>query len=73
MTLIIEIEDVKRQSLENIAARQDKNLDEFVVEILDDYLSRENSEMKEVSGLMSLSKTSFDEWNNEEDAVYDKL
>lgn len=73
MTLTIELEDVKRKSLESIAARHDKKINEFVVEILDDYLRRKNIESEETSGLMSLSETSFGEWDNEEDAVYDKL
>lgn len=73
MTLIIEIEDVKRQSLENIAALHNKKINEFVVEILDDYLHRKNTESEETNNLMSLSEISFNEWDNEEDAVYDKL
>ncbi len=46
---------------------------EFVVEILDDYLHQKNAESQEISGLMKLSEISFSEWDNEEDAVYDKL
>jgi len=73
MTLIIEIEDVKRKSLENIAAQHDKKINEFVIEILDDYLLRKKIEAEETNGLMNLSETSFNEWDNEEDAAYDKL
>lgn len=73
MTLTIEIEELKRKSLESIAAQKGKKVSEFVVEILDDYLHRKEVETKDVSGLMKLSETSFDEWDNEEDAVYDKL
>lgn len=73
MTLTIEIEDIKQKSLEKIAARNGKKVSEFVVEILDDYLYHENSEKEEINGLMKLSETSFNEWDNEEDAVYDKL
>ncbi len=73
MTLTIEIEDVKQKSLENIAAQNGKKVNEFVVEILDDYLYQKNAENQEVGGLMKLSETSFNEWDNEEDAIYDKL
>ncbi|MBA4124745.1 MAG: toxin-antitoxin system, antitoxin component, Xre family protein [Acidobacteria bacterium] len=73
MTLTIEIEELKRKSLESIAAQKGKKVSEFVVEILDDYLLQKEVETKDVSGLMKLSETSFDEWDNEEDAVYDKL
>ncbi len=73
MTLTIEIEDIKQKSLENIAAQNGKKVNEFVVEILDDYLHQKNAESQEISGLMKLSEISFSEWDNEEDAVYDKL
>ncbi len=73
MTLTIEIEDIKQKSLENIAAQRGKKVSEFVVEILDDYLHQKKAENQEISGLMKLSETTFNEWDNEEDAVYDKL
>ena len=48
-------------------------MSEFIKEILDDYLRRNSSENPEINGLMKFSETSFDEWDNEEDAVYDRL
>ena len=73
MTLTIEIEDVKQKSLEEIAAGKGKKVSEFIKEILDDYLRRNSSENPETNGLMKLSEASFAEWDNEEDAVYDKV
>jgi len=73
MTLTIEIEDIKKKSLESIAEQKGKKVNEFVGEILDDYLRRNLAENKELKGLMTLSETSFSEWDNEEDAVYDRL
>lgn len=73
MTLTIEIEEIKQKSLEKIAAQNGKKVNEFVIEILDDYLHFKDSEKEETAGLMKLSETSFSEWDNEEDAVYDKL
>lgn len=73
MTLTIEIEDVKQKSLEKIAAQNGKKISEFVKEILDDFLHKNAAENGEINGLMKLSETSFSEWDNEEDAVYDKL
>lgn len=69
MTLTLEIEDIKQKSLEKMATRKGKKVSEFVKEILDDYLA-ENEENNEI---MKLSETSFNEWDNEEDAVYDRL
>ncbi|MCD9185831.1 MAG: hypothetical protein LUM44_05330 [Pyrinomonadaceae bacterium] len=73
MTLTIEIEAVKQKSLENIAEQKGKKINEFVSEILDDYLRLNLVENKEIKALMNLSETSFNEWDNEEDAVYDHL
>jgi len=73
MTLTIEIDDRKRKSLESIAARKGKKVGEFVTELLDDYLYRENLGEDEIQNWMKLSETSFAEWDNEEDAAYDKL
>jgi predicted transcriptional regulator len=73
MTLTIKIDDRKRKSLESIAARKGKKVGEFVEEILDDYLYRENLSADEIQNWMKLSEASFAEWDNEEDAVYDKL
>jgi len=73
MTLTIEIEAAKQKSLENIAEQKGKKINEFVSEILDDYLRLNLVENKEIKALMNLSETSFNEWDNEEDAVYDHL
>ena len=47
-----------------------KKVDEFVKEILDDYLRRNVVENEEINEMMKLSELSFNEWENEEDAVY---
>jgi hypothetical protein len=73
MTLTIEIDELKRKSLEAIAARKGKKVGEFVGEILIEYLYRENLTDDEMQNWMKLSEASFAEWDNEEDAVYDKL
>ena len=73
MTLTIEIADKLQRSLETMASENGKPVDEFVVDIIDDYVDRSYSENRGLRRLMTLSETSFSEWNNEEDAVYDRL
>jgi len=73
MTLTIEIEDVKRKSLEQIARQKGKRISEFVSEILDDYLRQNITESREINNFMKLSETSFSDWDNEEDNIYDRL
>ncbi len=73
MTLTIQIEDKIRRSLENMATENGKKLDQLVADIIDDYMSRRCSESRDVRGFMRLSETAFSEWNNEEDAIYDRI
>jgi hypothetical protein len=73
MTLIIEIEEGKKESLGKIAAENGKKISEFVRDILDEYLRCNRAGAEEISEMMKLSETSFGEWDNEEDAVYDTL
>lgn len=77
MTLVLEIEHSKQKSLETLAEQKGKQVNEFVKEIVDDYLARQAAAEKEAGfetqSLMSLSETSFNEWDNDEDAIYDKL
>ena len=73
MTLMIEIKDNKQKSLEAMAFESGKGVDQFIAEIIDDYLDRNNTESRELRRIMTLSEPSFDEWDNEEDAVYDNL
>ncbi len=73
MTLTIEIKDSKQKSLEAMALENGKGVDQFVAEIIDDYLDENNAEGRELRRIMMLSEPSFGEWNNEEDAIYDSL
>lgn len=73
MTLTIEIEDKQQESLEKMASEKGKRIDQFVADLIDDYIERSFTENRELTRFMALSETSFNEWNNEEDAVYDRL
>jgi predicted transcriptional regulator len=73
MTLTVEIEEKLQQSLEEIARENGKQVDEFVLEIIDDYVDRRSGERFESNQFMKLAETSFNEWDNNEDAVYDNL
>ncbi len=73
MTLTLEIEDTVQKSLERIASEKGKHVEQFVVEIIDDYVDKSVSERAEADDFARLAETSFDEWENDEDAIYDKL
>lgn len=75
MTLTIEIDVPKQKSLEAIAANKGKNVSEIVKEVIDDFLKKqtvaEKNERSATKAMMKLSESSFAEWDNEEDAIYD--
>lgn len=73
MTLTIEIEDNLQKSLEKMAVQSGRKVDQVVVEIIDDYLDKNFAENRELARLMKASETAFNEWDNEEDAIYDRL
>jgi hypothetical protein len=73
MTLTIQIEEKLQKSLEKMASENGKQVGQFVIDIIDDYMGRGVTESRELKLLMKLSETSFNEWNNEEDAIYDSL
>lgn len=73
MTLTTEIEDIKQKSLKPIATQKGQRISEFVSEILDDYLRQNITEDRELHEFMKLSETSFSDWDNEEDNIYDHL
>ena len=73
MTLTIEIEDSLKKSLEKLATENGRQVGQLVADIIGDYVDRRFSETRELRNIMMLSETSFNEWNNEEDAVYDHV
>lgn len=73
MTLVVEIEDKVRQSLELIAKEKGKPVGQFAGEILDEYIDRRVGASSESFEFTKLSETSFSEWDNDEDAIYDSL
>ncbi len=65
-TLVLEIPDEVYSSLQKQAENKGLTIENFVLEILLKNFSK-------TKGLMKLSETSFNEWDNNEDAIYDKL
>jgi hypothetical protein len=73
MNLTIEIEDIKQKSLELVALEKGKQITDVIKELIDDYLRQRSVENEENNFLMKLSESSFNEWDNQEDAIYDTL
>lgn len=73
MTLTVEIKDSLQKPLERMATENGKAVGQFVVDIIDDFVGKSYDDHRETHALMKLSETSFNEWDNEEDAIYDSL
>ncbi|MDP8206325.1 MAG: hypothetical protein P9L92_06645 [Candidatus Electryonea clarkiae] len=75
----IRIEDKKRKALKIIASIEGKSLGGLLGELIDDYIVRnkrkllELSEKDDLTEIMRLSEISFQEWDNDEDKIYDRL
>ena len=75
----IRIDDSKRKLLKVIASAEGRSMTSLVSELLDEYVERKKNlivdygENRDVQALMKVSESAFSEWDNDEDAVYDKL
>lgn len=75
----IRIDDNKRRVLKVIASLEGKTMGGIISELIDDYIRRNKkkisliSEKSNLKEIMALSETSFMEWDNEEDEIYNDL
>jgi len=72
----IRIDDEKRKKLKAIASIQGKTMSSIVESLIDDYIEEyvNNSDQKsELTSIMKVSEPSFEEWENDEDEIYDDL
>lgn len=72
----IRIPDDKRKKLKVIASLEGKTMSSLVSKLIEEYIIsaqeklKDNSEIKEI---MNMSSESFEEWDNEEDEIYNDL
>lgn len=72
----IRIDDRKRKTLKVLASIQGKTMGGILSELIDDYIDANKKDLpitNESINLMNMSETSFDEWDNKEDQIYDGL
>lgn len=73
MNLTLEIKDRTRNTLEKFAAENGKQVSQYAAEIIDDFVGRTEAERAESFAFMKLAESTFDELDNDDDAVYDTL
>lgn len=72
----IRIDDKKKKQLKVIASIQGKTMSSIVENLIDDYISQfyqQDEQAEELKAIMKVSEPSFEEWDNDEDSVYDNL
>lgn len=75
----IRIDENKRKVLKIIAAVEGKTMSGIISELIEEYINRNkekiinNSDKKNLNEIMKISETSFMEWDNEEDEIYNNL
>ena len=75
----VRIDDNKRKALKVLASIEGKSIGGIVTELIEKYIDEKKDvfvnfpESEHLKELMKLSESSFSEWNNEEDKVYDSL
>lgn len=72
----IRIDDEKRKKLKAIASIQGKTMSSIVESLIDDYIKEyvnESEHKSELKSIMKVSEPSFEEWDNDEDEIYDNL
>ena len=72
----IRIPEEKRKKLKAIASIEGKSMSTIMSELIDDYVAETWERLKdreELKEIMSVSESSFSEWDNNEDEVYNDL
>lgn len=69
MTLVVNLDSEQKKLFETIALRQGKKPEQLLETVIIDFISAE----RESEAWTKLSETSFNEWDNEDDAIYDTL
>ena len=75
----VRIDDNKRKTLKVIASIKGKTMGGILSELIDDYINKNREKIMKISEneglkeIMKMSESSFMEWDNDEDEIYNKL
>lgn len=74
--LSIRIEDEKKKQLKVIASLKGKSMSSIVEGLIDQYIDEVKSDIdldNEIQAIMKISEPSFEDWDNDEDEIYNDL
>ena len=72
----VRIDEKKKKKLKAIASLKGNTMSSIVEKLIEDCVSRfyqEDEQAEELKAMMKVSELSFEEWDNDEDRVYDDL
>lgn len=71
----VRIDDRKRKMLKVLASIKGKSMGGILADLIDDYIEANKKDLpkEEAEYLLRLSEGSFNDWDNEEDEVYNDL
>lgn len=68
----VRVDDERRKQLKAIASLQGKTMSSILEELIDMYIDSFKYD-DELMSILKASEPSFNEWDNDEDSVYDNL
>lgn len=75
----VRIDERKRKALKIIASAEGKSMGGIVSELIENYIDEKKdvlakvSESENLQEIMKMSESSFSEWDNEEDDIYNSM
>lgn len=72
----IRIDDEKKKKLKVIASLKGISMSSIVEELIDQYIEEVKSDIdldEEIKAMMKVSEPIFDDWDNDEDEIYNDL
>lgn len=72
----IRVDDEKKKKLKVIASLQGKTMSSIVEGLIDQYIEEVKSDIdldNEIKAMMKVSEPTFEDWDNDEDEIYNDL
>lgn len=72
----IRVDDEKKKQLKAIASLQGKSMSSIVESLIDQYVEEFTASKElddDLKAIMKVSESSFEEWDNDEDEIYDEM
>lgn len=71
----IKIENNKLEVLKKIAANEERTIEDIISKLIENYINSnfEKNSTNSVKEMMRMSESSFEDWDNQNDEIYNEL